>query len=131
DLSLESRGIAPIPGEARYGSVGRVFTVWFAPNIVPAAFFLGTLAAADFIGLGWWSGLFAILIGNVIGAGLTGYLATMGPRTGTAQIPLARAAFGKTIVVPGLANWGMTIGWDAINSVFGASALQLLVHIPF
>src|SRR2546423_480037 len=131
DLSLETRGIAPIPETARYGSVGRVFTVWFAPNIVPAAFFLGTLAAASFIGLGWWSGLFAIVVGNVIGAGLTAWLATMGPPSGTAQMPLARAAYGKSIVVPGLTNWGMTIGWDGINSVFGASALQLLVHIPF
>jgi NCS1 family nucleobase:cation symporter-1 len=131
DLSLETRGIAPIPETARYGTVGRVFTVWFAPNIVPAAFFLGTLAAADFIGLGWWSGLLAIVVGNVIGAALTGVLATMGPPTGTAQMPLARAAYGKSIVAPGLTNWGMTIGWDAINSVFGASALQLLVHIPF
>jgi NCS1 family nucleobase:cation symporter-1 len=131
DLSLETRGIAPIPDDARYGSVGRVFTVWFAPNIVPAAFFLGTLAAADFIGLGWWSGVLAILIGNIIGAALTGLLATMGPPTGTAQMPLARAAYGKTIVVPGLTNWASTIGWDAVNSVFGASALALLVHIPF
>jgi NCS1 family nucleobase:cation symporter-1 len=46
-------------------------------------------------------------------------------------MPLARAAYGKSIVLPGMTNWGLTIGWDAVNSVFGASALQLLVHIPF
>jgi NCS1 family nucleobase:cation symporter-1 len=131
DLSLEGRGIAPIPEDARYGSVGRVFTVWFAPNIVPAGFFIGTLASADFVGLGWWAGFWAILIGNVIGATLTGILSTMGPPTGTAQMPLARAAYGKTIILPGMTNWGLTIGWDAVNSVFGASALQLLLHIPF
>ena len=27
DLSIEGRGIEPIPESARYGSVGRVFTV--------------------------------------------------------------------------------------------------------
>ena len=41
DLSIEGRGIEPIPESARYGSVNRVFTVWFTPNLVPAAFFIG------------------------------------------------------------------------------------------
>src|SRR2546423_8566316 len=116
DLSLETRGIAPIPETARYGSVGRVFTVWFAPNIVPAAFFLGTLAAASFIGLGWWSGLFAIVVGNVIGAGLTAWPAPMGPPSRTAPSPPPRPAPGKRPVVPGPPNWGMTTGGDGLTS---------------
>ncbi|HET9615200.1 MAG TPA: cytosine permease, partial [Candidatus Limnocylindrales bacterium] len=70
DLSIEAHGMEPVPESARYGSVNRLFTVWFSPNLVPAAFFVGTLAAADFIGLGWWTGLAAIIVGNVIGAGL-------------------------------------------------------------
>ena len=39
ELALEVHGMAPIPAENRYGSIHRVFTVWFAPNLVPAAFF--------------------------------------------------------------------------------------------
>ena len=46
DLTIEGHGIEPIPESARYGSVGRVFTVWFTPNLVPAAFFIGLLASA-------------------------------------------------------------------------------------
>ena len=49
DLSIEAHGFEPIPESARYGSVSRMFTVWFTPNLVPAAFFIGTLAAADFL----------------------------------------------------------------------------------
>src|SRR5438477_11473555 len=109
DLSIEGRGIEPIPETARYGSLGRIFTVWFTPNLVPAAFFVGTLAAADFIGLGWWAGLAAIVIGNVIGAGLVGLLSAMGPQSGMAQIPASRLPFGKAIVVPAVINWGRTI----------------------
>ncbi|HEY7968516.1 MAG TPA: hypothetical protein VID95_00895, partial [Candidatus Limnocylindrales bacterium] len=52
DLSIEQHGMEPIPETARYGSVNRLFTVWFSPNLVPAAFFVGTLASI--IGLGWW-----------------------------------------------------------------------------
>jgi nucleobase:cation symporter-1, NCS1 family len=131
DLSVEGHGMDPIPGSARYGSVTRVFTVWFTPNLVPAAFFLGTLAAASFIGLGFWTSIAAIIVGNLVGSVLVGLLATMGPKTGMAQMPLARLAYGKSIVVPGLLNWLSCIGWDGINSVFGAAAISILTGLPF
>jgi NCS1 family nucleobase:cation symporter-1 len=131
DLSIEGHGMEPIPESARYGSVSRVFTVWFTPNLVPAAFFLGTLAAATFIGLGFWTAVAAIVVGNLVGSVLVGLLATMGPRTGMAQMPLARLAYGKSIIVPGLLNWVSCIGWDGINSVFGAAAISILTGLPF
>lgn len=123
----------PIPDSARYGSTGRIFTVWFTPNLVPAAFFIGTLAAADFIGLGWWAGLAAIVVGNVIGAALVGLLSAMGPTTGMAQIPASRLPFGKAIVVPAVINWLSTIAWDAINAFFGAYAISVVTGdaVPF
>jgi nucleobase:cation symporter-1, NCS1 family len=131
DLSIEGHGMEPIPASSRYGSVSRVFTVWFTPNLVPAAFFLGTLAAASFIGLGFWTSIAAIIVGNLVGSVIVGLLATMGPKTGMAQMPLARLAYGKSIVVPGLLNWVSCIGWDGINSVFGAAAISILTGLPF
>jgi nucleobase:cation symporter-1, NCS1 family len=133
DLTIEGHGMEPIPESSRYGSVNRLFTVWFSPNLVPAAFFVGTLAAADFIGLGWWTGLAAIVVGNVIGAGLVAYLSAMGPLVGMAQIPAARLPFGKSIVLPGILNWLSTIAWDAINAFFGAYAISVVTGdaIPF
>ena len=133
DLTIEGHGIDPIPLAGRYGSLARVFTVWFTPNLVPAAFAIGTLAAASFIGLGWWAGLAAIAIGNVISAAVVGLLAAMGPRSGMAQIPASRLPFGKTIVVPGVINWLSTIAWDAINAFFGAYAIDVLTGgaVPF
>jgi NCS1 family nucleobase:cation symporter-1 len=133
DLSIEAHGMEPIPESARYGSVNRLFTVWFTPNLVPAAFFIGTLAAADFIGLGWWTGLAAIVVGNIIGAALVAFLSAMGPQTGMAQIPASRLPFGKSIVVPAVINWLSTIAWDAINAFFGAYAISVITGdaIPF
>jgi NCS1 family nucleobase:cation symporter-1 len=133
DLSIEGHGMEPIPASARYGSVNRLFTVWFSPNLVPAAFFVGTLAAADFIGLGWWAGLAAIVVGNVVGASLVAYLSAMGPLSGMAQIPASRLAFGKAIVVPAVINWLSTIAWDAINAFFGAYAISVVTGdaVPF
>ncbi len=131
DLSIEGRGIEPIPESARYGSVNRVFTVWFTPNLVPAAFFIGLLASAGFLQVGFASGFLAIVVGNLIGAALVGLMSQMGPATGMAQIPLSRLAYGKSIVVPGILNWLSCIGWDGINSVFGAAALSILTGLDF
>jgi NCS1 family nucleobase:cation symporter-1 len=132
DLSIEGHGMEPIPASARYGSVNRIFTVWFTPNLVPAAFFIGTLVTLDFLKLGFAASLLAIVVGNLLGSAVVGALATMGPKTGMAQLPAARLPFGKTIVVPALLNWISTIGWDGINSLFGAIALTLLIPaLPF
>ncbi|HEY8636549.1 MAG TPA: cytosine permease [Candidatus Limnocylindrales bacterium] len=132
DLSIEGRGMAPIPESARYGSVGRIFTVWFTPNLVPAAFFIGTLVTLDFLKLGFATGLLAIIVGNLLGSFFVAMLSTMGPKLGLAQMPAARLPFGKSIVVPGLLNWLSTIGWDGINSLFGAYALTILIPgLPF
>jgi len=131
DMTIEGHGIEPIPVAARYGSVYRLFTVWFTPNLVPAAFALGALAAV--IGLGFVSGLLAIIVGNIIGGGIVAILSTIGPKVGLGQIPITRLSFGKSIVVPGMINWLSTIAWDAINAFFGAYAIQVLTGgaVPF
>jgi nucleobase:cation symporter-1, NCS1 family len=129
--TLETRGMAPIPLGNRYGGVHRVFTVWFAPNLVIAPFFIGTLATASFVGVGFTLGVAAIVIGTVLGALPAAYMCSWGPRTGVAQLPLARIPFGKTVVLPGLLLWLSAIAWDAINGIFGGQALQLLFRIPF
>ena len=132
DLTIEGHGMEPIPENARYGSVSRVFTVWFTPNLVPAAFFIGTLVTLSFLQLGFWTSILAIIVGNLVGAFFVALLSTMGPKLGLAQMPAARLPFGKSIVVPGLLNWLSTIGWDGINNVFGAIALTILIPaLPF
>jgi nucleobase:cation symporter-1, NCS1 family len=132
DFTVEAHGMEPIPETARYGSVSRVFTVWFTPNLVPAAFFIGTLVTLDFLKLGFLTSILAILVGNVVGSYFVALLSTMGPKLGLAQMPAARLPFGKSIVVPGVLNWLSTIGWDGINSVFGAIAITILIPaLPF
>lgn len=126
-ITLETRGMAPIPLENRYGGLHRTFTVWFTPNLVPAAFFVGVLA----VNLGFALGTLAIVVGTVLGALPVAVMCTWGPRTGLGQLPLARLQFGRTVFVPGLLMWGSTVAWDAINAIFGAAAIHLLLHVPF
>ena len=129
DFAVETHGIAPVPVGNRYGTAGRLFTVWFAPQINLTVVFSGTLAIA--LGLGFWLGLLAMVIGTVIGAFAVGYLSTWGPRTGTAQLPNARMAFGQTVAVVAVIQWLSAIAWGSLAGLFGGDALAELLGIPF
>ncbi|SEH76828.1 nucleobase:cation symporter-1, NCS1 family [Mycolicibacterium rutilum] len=129
DLSVESHGIAPVPEDQRYGSPGRLFTVWFAPQVNMTGVFTGTLAIV--LGLGFWLGLLAMVIGTVLGSLVVAYLSTWGPRTGTGQLPNARMAFGGGVVLPAALQWLSSIAWDALVGLFGGEALAVLLGIPF
>lgn len=129
DLSVETHGIAPVGEDQRYGSPRRLFTVWFAPQVTLTGVFTGALAIA--LGLGFWLGMLAMLIGTVLGSLVVAYLSTWGPRTGTAQLPNSRMAFGGGVVLPGALQWLSSIAWDALVGLFGGEALAVLLGIPF
>jgi nucleobase:cation symporter-1, NCS1 family len=129
DLSVETQGIAPIADDQRYGSPLRLFTVWFAPQINMTGLFTGTLAIV--LGLGFWLGLLAMVIGTVLGSLVVAYLSTWGPRTGAGQIPNSRMAFGGGVVLPAALQWLGSIAWDALVGLFGGEALSVLLGVPF
>lgn len=91
--------------------------------------FTGTLAVV--LGLGFWLGLLAMVIGTVIGSLAVAYLSTWGPRTGTAQLPNARMAFGGTVGVVAVIQWLSSIAWDGLVGLFGGEALAELLGMPF
>jgi NCS1 family nucleobase:cation symporter-1 len=129
DLSVETHGIAPVTENQRYGTPRRLFSVWFAPQVNMTGVFTGALAIT--LGLGFWLGLLAMVIGTVLGSLVVGYLSTWGPRTGTAQLPAARMAFGGAVVLPAALQWLSSIAWDGLVGLFGGEALSVLLGIPF
>ena len=72
-----------------------------------------------------------MVIGTVLGSLVVGYLSTWGPRTGTAQLPNSRMAFGGGVVLPAALQWLSSIAWDALVGLFGGEALAVLLDIPF
>ncbi|MCX2932286.1 cytosine permease [Mycobacterium sp. CVI_P3] len=129
DMAVETHGIAPIPPNNRYGTARRLFTVWFAPQVNMTVVFTGTLAVV--LGLGFWLGLLAMVIGTIVGSLAVSYLSTWGPRTGTAQLPNARMAFGGTVGVVAVIQWLSSIAWDGLVGLFGGEALAELAGMPF
>lgn len=129
DLAVESHGIAPVPAANRFGRPVRLLTVFFAPNLTMTAVFSGTLAGV--LGLGFGTGLVALVIGTVLGSIPVAYLVTWGPLTGTAQLPFARLPFRRGVVLPGVVQWVNSIAWDALVGLFGGDALAQLTGMPF
>lgn len=129
DLRIEGHGIRPVPESNRYGGAGRLFTVWFAPNLTMTGVFTGTIGIT--LGLDFTTALVAVVLGTVLGAVPTAYLGTWGSRTGTGQLPLARLAFGRAVAVPALLQWLSSIAWDALIGLFGGDALARLCGWPF
>ncbi|MFF8729314.1 purine-cytosine permease family protein [Streptomyces sp. NPDC015171] len=129
DLRVETRGITPVPEDARYGGPRRLFTVWFAPNLTMTGVFSGTVGAA--LGLDFATALLAVVLGTVVGAVPTAYLGTWGSQTGAGQLPLARLAFGRAVALPGALQWLSSIAWDALIGLFGGDALAQLCGWPF
>ncbi|MHB9755776.1 purine-cytosine permease family protein [Streptomyces sp. BYX5S] len=129
DLSVEAHGIEPVPEGNRYGGPGRLFSVWFAPNLTMTGVFTGTVGIA--LGLDFATALAAVVVGTLIGAVPTAYLGTWGSRTGAGQLPLAGLAFGRGVVLPGVLQWLSSIAWDALIGLFGGDALARLFGWPF
>lgn len=129
DLRVEAHGIAPVPEDRRYGGPGRLFTVWFAPNLTMTGVFTGTVGIA--LGLDFATALTAVVLGTLVGAVPTAYLGTWGSQTGAGQLPLARLAFGRGVVLPGTLQWLSSIAWDALIGLFGGEALAQLCGWPF
>ncbi|MGI5471898.1 purine-cytosine permease family protein [Streptomyces sp. CA-132043] len=129
DLSVERHGIGPVPEGNRYGRPGRLFTVWFAPNLTMTGVFTGTVGIG--LGLDFWTAFAAMALGTLLGAAPSAYLGTWGSLTGTGQLPLSRLAFGRGVVLPGVLQWLSSIAWDALIGLFGGDALARLVGWPF
>lgn len=73
-----------------------------------------------------------IVLGNVLGFGLLGVLALAGPAYGVPQMVASRLAFGRRAnALPAALSFLAGVGWFAINTVFGAYALETISGIGY
>ncbi|HEY1966364.1 MAG TPA: cytosine permease [Pseudonocardia sp.] len=130
-VAVEPGGVEYIPAGERHGRPLQLLWTWTSPNLEFATVFIGVLAVGVF-GLGFWSALLALLIGNLLGALSHGVLSARGPRHGVPQMVLSRLGFGYwgNALPAGLNSITAGVGWFAVNSVSGAFALSALAHIP-
>ena len=92
--------------------------------------FTGTLAIT--LGLGFWPGFIAIVVGIIPRRAARRVPHHMGTKNGDGAVTLRlRLPFGKTITLPAAVQWLSTLAWDSLVGIFGGQAAQSLFHIPF
>ncbi|MGH7736810.1 MAG: purine-cytosine permease family protein [Candidatus Tyrphobacter sp.] len=130
-LKVEPTGIERVSDAQRHGRPWHLFGVWFSANAEIATWMVG-LTIAAFYGTNLRGAAIGIAIGNVVGFAILGFLAGMGPRYGVPQMVAGRLAFGRSgNVAPAALSFLAGVGWFAINTVFGAYALQTLAGLPY
>jgi NCS1 family nucleobase:cation symporter-1 len=129
-LAVEPHGIEQIIPSERHGRTRTLFSLWLSANMGLPVWLVGALAIV--FGLGFWDGVAAILVGNLIGCALLALTASMGPEIGMPQLPFTRHSFGvRGAYLPALLNWVSASGWYAVNSIVGALAIARLTTLPF
>jgi NCS1 nucleoside transporter family len=120
-----------VESERAHTRLSDTMWLWWSANSVVATVALGFISA--FFGLGFWGSVLVIVIFTVLGVLPVAFLSTLGPKTGLAQMPLSRFAFGmQGAKLPAFFNMLACIGWSAVNAIIGASFLSTVVTaIPF
>jgi NCS1 family nucleobase:cation symporter-1 len=131
-IRVEDTGTAIVEGavheDQRSMPLDHVFWSHFSRNLGPSGWVIGILAAT--LGLGFWWGLAAIVIGNLLGSVPVAFCALMGPQTGLTQMEDSRFAFGRAGTrLPSFINWICCVGWDAVNNVPSTIALIALLAL--
>ena len=130
-LVVEPTGIEPVTQAQRHGSPRNLFGMWFSANAEIATWMVGVFITALY-GTDLRSATIGIVIGNLAGFGLLGILATFGPQYGVPQMVASRMPFGVLgNVGPATLSLLAGVGWFAINTVFGAYALQSIAGWPY
>ncbi|MDR7127621.1 cytosine permease [Pseudotabrizicola sp. 4114] len=115
ELGYDVSQITPVPGALRTSTQMDQFWIWAGANVAPINWVLGALGIQ--FGLSLIDTVAVIIVGNLIGAALFGFMCIMGHRTGVPQMVLSRATFGRRgAYLPTLMQVLMPIGWVAINT---------------
>ena len=128
DLSVETHGIAPVPSEQRYGSPARLFTVWFAPQVNMTGVFTGAMAIV--LGLGFWLGLLAMVIGTVLGSLVVGVPVDVGSAHRRRAVAERADGFRRRRLLPGRLQWCRRSRGTPSSDLFGGKALAAAARHP-
>ncbi|MBM3689801.1 MAG: hypothetical protein FJW80_09145 [Actinobacteria bacterium] len=115
----------------RSGSPRSLAATWAGVLLAPGTIITGMVAAGGSADPGLAIGFAGLAVGTILGSLAVGSISICGPRTGMAQMPLGRLAFGALNVVPQIFLIGSLIAYNALNDLFGVDTLATRLGIPF
>ena len=120
-----------LPEDERSGSVLSLGAIWAGVLLAPGTIITGMVAAGGSAGPGFVYGFLGLAIGVIIGVLAVALISTWGPRTGMAQMPLGRLAFGRFNFVPQIFLVFSLIAYNCLSDLFGVDALADALGVPF
>jgi NCS1 family nucleobase:cation symporter-1 len=128
-LTIETRGIEPVPDHERHGRPVGLFWMWFGANMGILGITLGAILVT-FSGLNVAQSLLVALIGAAFSFLLVGLLSVAGKRGGAPGLTLSRAVFGvRGNAGPTLVSWLGFVGWETVLCTTAAFALMALLDL--
>lgn len=126
---IEKNDLIPVKAKYRHGSPKDLFSMWIGSNTNYVVMMTGTLLIS--LGLGFWSAVSVLLVGNILGGIILGVMSLTGPRTGSSGIVTSRTSFGQLgAFLPIAVNTIMVFGWFLVNTVVATLGLaQIFVKL--
>lgn len=115
----------------RSGTPRSLAAAWAGVLLAPGTIITGMVAAGGSTGPGFAVGFAGLAIGIVLGTASVAFISIWGPRTGMAQMPIGRLAFGALNVVPQVFLISSLISYNALNDLFGVDALATSLGVSF
>ena len=122
---------ARLEESARSGSPRSLAAAWAGVLLAPGTIITGMVAAGGSAGPGFAVGFAGLALGTILGTTCVSLISIWGPRTGMAQMPLGRLAFGALNVVPQVFLVASLLAYNALNDLFGVDALASSLGIHF
>ncbi|QPG77117.1 hypothetical protein FOA43_004521 [Brettanomyces nanus] len=123
----ETRGVDRVPEEEKtHSSVMGPTTLWFAINMVIAAYALGALSYPVF-NLDFGSSVLTVVFFNILGALPVAFFSIFGARFGLRQMVMSRFLIGNVgMRIFALFNCVACVGWAAVNTMSSAQLLHIV-----
>ncbi|MFI5523567.1 cytosine permease [Streptomyces platensis] len=120
-----------VPERARHGGVRALFTLGFGTHIAPLALVTGAMAV-QVCHQPLWSGVLAVLVGQVLGGVCTAWRWVPGPQSGVPRRPRSRGRFGSPGALPSVAvAAAVYVAFFAAHLVLAGRSLHALApHVP-
>lgn len=130
DPTLINDDLAPTPVEKRTWTAWNFAALWM--GMVHSAFGFAVLGGMIASGLSAWQALAIVFVANMIQLGLMYLTGRPGTRFGVPFAVWARTAFGTLGAnVPAMMRGFVAIGWFAVQSYLGATAINALLGTVF
>lgn len=122
-LQAQCDDAGPVRG---HYSLGRIFMIWLAANLVVTTLLTGTLFVPE---VPYWLVIGLIISGTVVGAGVVVAVGAIGTRTGLPTMALTRGPFGtRGSLLPVTANVVILMGWSWVQAMLAGLAFNYILQ---